>query len=76
MNKIVREHYPVGRLPEDLREGLDPSAHVTVTITEEDHPEDVLSLEELFARRRPPFRTAEEIDAEIRAQRGEWDERG
>jgi len=32
MNRIVKEHYPAGRLPEDLREGLDPGAEVTVTV--------------------------------------------
>ena len=33
MNKIVREHYPVANLPEDLREGLDPSGMAVVTVT-------------------------------------------
>lgn len=32
MNKIVREHYPVDRLPEDLREGLEPGATVRVVL--------------------------------------------
>ena len=36
MNKLVREHYPVSNLPEDLREGLDGKGEVTVTI--ETHP--------------------------------------
>ena len=26
MNRIVREHYPVSKLPEDLREGFEGSA--------------------------------------------------
>ena len=75
MNKIVRENYPTAKLPEDLREGLDPKSTVTVTVTAEEmqRPERVLSLEEIFALRRPPYRTKEEIDADIRRQRDEWD---
>jgi hypothetical protein len=75
MNKIVRENYPVSKLPEDLRFGIDPEGTVTVTIVqEEERPEKVMSLEEIFALRQPPFRTAEEIDADIRQQRDEWDD--
>ncbi len=75
MNKIVREHYPAAQLPEELRPSDDPNARVTVTIEEEEkRPEHVLSLEEIWALRRPPFRTKEEIDAEIRRQRDEWDD--
>jgi hypothetical protein len=76
MNKIIREHYPASRLPEDLREGVDPGANVTVTITVEgqQRPEHLMSLEEIFALRREPFRTVEEIDSEIRGQRDEWND--
>ena len=75
MNRIIREHYPVSRLPEDLREGVDPQATVTVTIVQEEKaPERVMTLEEIFALRRPPFRTAEEIDSDLRRQRDAWDD--
>jgi len=74
MNKIIRENYPASKLPADLRDGLDPSATVTVTVTLEERPEHVLSLEEIFASRQPPYRSKEEIDAEIRRQRDEWDD--
>jgi len=76
MNKITREHYPASKLPEDLREGVDPKSIVTVTVTVEtlQRPEQVMSLEEIFAARQPPFRTAEEIDADIRALRDAWDD--
>lgn len=75
MNSIVKSNYPVSKLPEDLRDGMDPTSKVTVTVTvEEQRPEHVRSLDEIFASRRPPFRSAEEIDAEIRRQRDEWDE--
>ena len=36
MNKIVREHYPVSKLPEDLREGLANVETVKIVI-EGDH---------------------------------------
>jgi hypothetical protein len=75
MNRIVREHYPASKLPEDLRAGVDPSATVTVTIVEEQkRREKVMTLDEIFALRRPPFRTAEEIDEDLRRQRDEWDD--
>jgi hypothetical protein len=75
MNRIIRERYPASRLPEDLREGVDPQATVTVTVTQEEKaPEHVMTLEEIFALRRPPFRTAEEIDNDLRRQRDEWDD--
>ena len=75
MNRIIREHYPASKLPEDLRAGVDPSSTVTVTIVEEaKRSEKVMTLEEIFALRRPPFRTAEEIDEDLRRQRDEWDD--
>jgi hypothetical protein len=92
MNKIVKEHYPAAKLPEDLREGLDPAQEVLVTVTVETAPSEtevsgeegfpawykkpdhVLSLEDIFALRHPPFRSGEEIDKELRRQRDEWDD--
>ena len=76
MNRIVKEHYPASRLPEDLRQGVDPTATVTVTIVEEEAkpPRQVMSVEEIWALRAGPFRTSEAIDAELRRQRNEWDD--
>jgi hypothetical protein len=75
MNKIVREHYPASKLPDDLRAGIDPQRHVTVTVEEEwARPDEVMTLEEIFAMRKPPFRSVDEIDAEIRRSRDEWDD--
>jgi hypothetical protein len=74
MNRIVKAHYPVSSLPEDLREGLDPSGEVTVIVEEIDRPKKTMSIDEIFAARRPPFRTAEEIDKQIRDLRDEWDD--
>ena len=75
MNKIVRENYPASKLPEDLREGLDPAARVTVTVIEGESPQHrPMTLEEIWASRRPPYRSAEEIVASIRQLRDEWDD--
>jgi hypothetical protein len=74
MNKIIREHYPASKLPKDLRGDLDPKSSVTVTVTQEKKPKKVMSLKDIFASRRPPYRTKEEIDAELRRQRDEWDD--
>jgi hypothetical protein len=75
MNKIIRERYPASKLPEDLRGGMDPSSTVTVMIVEDEKPpRKIMSLEEIFAARRPPFRTADEIDRDLRQQRDEWDD--
>lgn len=76
MNKITREHYPASKLPEDLREGVDPFSSVTVTITVETDalPKPPrLSLAELLdlARRSPP--TADDPVARIRELRDEWE---
>jgi hypothetical protein len=74
MNKIIREHYPASKLPSDLREGIDPNSAVTVMVVSEMTPPDrVMSLEEIFAVRSPPYRTKEEIDDDIRRDRDEWD---
>ena len=75
MATMITRHYPASKLPEDLRAGVDPSATVTVTIVEEEkRPAKVMSLEEIWALRTPPFRTAKEIDDDLRRQRDEWDD--
>lgn len=74
MNRIVREHYPVSKLPEDLREGIDPAADVVVTVEEIERPEKIMTIEEIFAAREPPFLSKEEIDRMLREQRDEWDD--
>jgi hypothetical protein len=76
MNSIVRQHYPASKLPADLREGVDPASTVTVTVTVEEleRPERVMSLDEIFSLSGFRRLTTEEIDAEIRRQRDEWDD--
>jgi hypothetical protein len=72
MNKIVR-NYPASKLPADLREGVDPNAMVTVTVelTDEVPPRKPMTLDEIFALRQPPYRSTDEIVAEIRLLRDE-----
>jgi hypothetical protein len=74
MNRIVKAHYPVSSLPEDLREGFDPSGEVTVIVEAMDRPKKPMSIDEIFAARRPPFRSVEDIDRQIRELRDEWDD--
>ncbi|MFG1278347.1 hypothetical protein [Xanthobacter autotrophicus] len=88
MNRIVREHYPVEKLPEDLREGLAVGQTVTITVEEEakldaesfdakvadilSHPQP-MTLREVRALVGPRNVTSEEAVARIRALRDEWD---
>lgn len=89
MNKIVREHYPVDKLPEDLRQGLTAGQTVTITVEEENAPslddlekmaENILanpqpmSLRELRRMVGPSNVTSQEAVARIRALRDEWDD--
>ena len=77
MNRLVREHYPVSKLPEDPPEGFETEADVRVAVVA---AEPVLTsrppampLEGLPAMRRPPFLSAAQIDARVRDLRNEWD---
>jgi hypothetical protein len=74
MNKIVRENYPASKLPEDLREGIDPSTRVTVTVVEDTPPHRPMTLEEIWQSAQPKYHSAEEIVAQIRELRDEWDD--
>jgi hypothetical protein len=83
MNKIVVEHYPVSRLPEDLREGLLGSGTVRVTLEDTKavvSPPRGPSRDEFLAQLRDEKRgkgpadgvSREEAVARIRALRDEW----
>jgi hypothetical protein len=74
VNKIIREHYPAAQLPEELRPSSDPNAWVKVIIEEEVRPKKSMTLDEIFSQKGFRRRTKEEIDAEIRRQRDEWDD--
>jgi len=76
MNRIVKEHYPASKLRKDLRDGLDPSSMVTVTIEEvytaPTREELVTMLED--ARKRAKPGTIQDAVARVRALRDEWDD--
>ncbi|MFG1398926.1 hypothetical protein [Roseixanthobacter pseudopolyaromaticivorans] len=87
MNRIVREHYPVEKLPEDLRDGLPAGVTVTVTVEDEGGRRDTIepSLREVarnpkrmtFAEARALAQRAMPIGDDaverIRKLRDEWD---
>ena len=77
MNKIVREHYPVSNLPDDLRGGLPIDASVTITVEEERKPADREELLRLLTKVRKNLKhhvTVEEAVARVRELRDEWDD--
>ena len=79
MNRIIRQHYPASRLPDDLREGIDPGGHVTVTVVEEEQRPTREKLAQLLeqARRRSGAVgdvSTEEAVRRIRDLRDEWDD--
>ena len=75
MNKIVREHYPVASLPQDLREGLDPKDRVRVIIESAPTPENrkarLLELMEVAHAAAP---LDDDPVGRIRKLRDEWDD--
>ena len=85
MNKIVRDHYPVANLPEDLREGFGAGDTVRVVIEMEDkngvddsQRKPMTGKEAAEAIRRykalgRPSVSPEEAVARIRELRDEWD---
>ena len=84
MNKIVREHYPVEKLPEDLRRLVANSASVTIELTEERSPAvrpltqreaiELMRQSQSEHAARGTSVTAEEAVRRIRELRDEWDD--
>ncbi len=79
MNKIIHQHVPASELPERLRNGIDASALVTVTVQEEAGRREPLAREQLRqlieqAQKDATGVTTEEAVARIRALRDEWDD--
>jgi predicted RND superfamily exporter protein len=78
MNKIVREHYPVEKLPADLRSELGLAQTVTVTIEAEERsqprdPRVRQAIEKLRAHRaRAPVSPSDAVERVSRL-RDEWD---
>lgn len=77
MNKIVREHYPVERLPEDLRAELGLATTVTVTIEpapeRHDQARRAAAITELLEHRRRLQPPTEDSVTTVRKLRDEWD---
>lgn len=84
MNKIVREHYPVERLPEDLRLLVGAAQSVKIEITEDtDMPRAPLTRDQAVALMRESQRehaargtsvSSEQAVRRIRELRDEWDD--
>jgi hypothetical protein len=81
MNKIVREHYPTSKLPEDLRPAGWPNETVRVTIEAADMSTRPKSFSEIRreieeGRRSGKWSTIsnDEVEQRIRALRDEWDD--
>ncbi|MBM3564247.1 MAG: hypothetical protein FJX48_14180 [Alphaproteobacteria bacterium] len=82
MNRIVREHYPAARLPEDLRDEIGAENRVTITIEVESAssgPKTSDARDDWFSKyehiRRATFHSLEEVNNHVRALRDEWDHR-
>lgn len=81
MNKIILEHYPADKLPEDVRKHFSRGGSVTLEVAEEaeDRPrpmtgkEVAAMLRAARERNKDNLRTQEEIVKEIRELRDEWD---
>lgn len=80
MNKIVREHYPVENLPEDLRRLVPQVREVTLEITVAEERSSMTGAEAaalMRAQRRALHqngRSMQEIVKEVRDLRDEWDD--
>jgi hypothetical protein len=77
MNKVVRDHYPVSRLPEDLQSQLGSARAVRVTLEVEEPSTSSLTDILMEARRlreegEIEAVTTEDAVARIRALRDEW----
>ena len=82
MNRIVHQHYPVEKLPEDLRAelGVTGTATVTVEVDTIDNSQKRTNWDDLIAQVRQLHAsgaikpvTSEEAVARVRALRDEWD---
>ncbi|TPN36633.1 hypothetical protein FKO01_08690 [Mesorhizobium sp. B2-3-3] len=77
MNKVILEHYPASKLPDELRSGIALGASVTVTVEEEaKRPLGREQLLELMqnAQASAPGTSLEEAVARVRALRDEWED--
>lgn len=78
MNRMVHDHYPVERLPEDLRGPLDLAQTVRVVIEADgvsaaQDPRVAAAVADLRERRKKLGPCAGDAVARVRALRDEWD---
>jgi hypothetical protein len=74
IKRIVVEHFPVSRLPDELRAGLAEGACVTVTVEAESAPVGPRRpLTSYIGAGKGAYASPEEAVAEIRKLRDEWD---
>jgi hypothetical protein len=72
MNRVVKEHYPVEKLPAELREGISDD-RVTVTIVGEGVRPSAVTKVGLFGAARQRATSVDEAVTRIRSLRDEWD---
>lgn len=70
--KIVTEHFPVERLPEELRAGIEAGRAVRVTV-EVEEPRPRRTPQSFFGSAPGVYGSPEEAVAAIRKLRDEWD---
>ena len=75
MERVVLDHYPASKLPDDLRGGILPSASVKITVEEIQAAPDRERLLSLLRKSRGaiPTVTLEEAVRRVRELRDEWD---
>lgn len=73
MNKIVRKHFDARLLPDDIQVELGRPAFVELTVVADTPSERIPTLEDIFAARKPPFRTGADVVQSQRRSRDAWD---
>jgi hypothetical protein len=71
--KIITEHFPVDRLPEELRRGIESGRMVRVVVEAEVERPEPRPMREFFGCAKTGLETPEEAVAVVRAIRDEWD---
>jgi hypothetical protein len=81
VNRIVRDHYPAERLPDDLQKLVDPSRPIRVVLEQDDDhkprksPEELLAMLDAYrATIKGTGVSTEDAVARIRELRDEWDD--
>jgi hypothetical protein len=74
--RVVIENYPVERLPDELRGGLDPSHRARITVEDASVGPSIKAarLRRYFGAAKHKNTSVEEAVERVRALRDEWDE--